>query len=191
MLRLVSRKNSSLNPKDSRYLIRFAPENDNLRDEYSCLYPDTLNDIPFARIALQHHPDAINLWIGNSRSFTAAHKDNFENIFVQIRGKKHFTLLPPVCHPCMKETRLAPATYTRKDGQLILEMDPNSETVPFSTWDPDTPPEDSHWSSLAKPQKVTLEPGDMLYLPAMWFHKVAQSVDPEDPEGIVVAVNYW
>lgn len=28
----------------------------------------------------------------------------------------------------------------------------------------------------------------MLYLPALWYHKVAQSVDNE---GVCVAVNYW
>lgn len=36
--------------------------------------------------------------------------------------------------------------------------------------------------------RVTLNPGDMLYLPALWYHKVTQSCSPE---GICVAVNYW
>lgn len=36
-------------------------ENDNLRNEYSSLFSSVEKDIPFARIALQQDPDAINL----------------------------------------------------------------------------------------------------------------------------------
>ena len=61
-------------------------ENDNLRDEYSSLYSDVETDIPWARIALGQSPDAINLWIGNSNSVTALHRDNYENIYCQIVG---------------------------------------------------------------------------------------------------------
>merc|ERR1712039_403022 len=32
--------------------------------------------------------------------------------------------------------------------------------------------------------EVRVRPGEMLYLPAMWYHQVAQ-------EGITIAVNYW
>ncbi|KAG5995757.1 hypothetical protein E4U54_002779 [Claviceps lovelessii] len=137
--------------------------------EYSCLLPDAQKDIPFARIALQKSPDAVNLWIGNSKSVTAAHKDNFENIFVQVIGRKHFVLLPPVCHPCMNEALLKPATYNRDGQGLSLRLDEGAELVPFATWDPDSPEDSSTpLSGFAKPMRVTLDPGDMLYLPAMW-----------------------
>ncbi|KOS18111.1 JmjC domain-containing protein 7 [Escovopsis weberi] len=151
--------------------IRYAQtQNDNLRDEYLPLFPDVQSDIPFARIALQKQPDAINLWIGNSKSVTALHKDNFENIFVQVIGRKHFVLLPPLFHACVNEKLLAPATYARReDGGLALSLDPDAEPVPLATWDPDRPLENpSPVSRLARPLRVTLEPGDMLYLPAMW-----------------------
>lgn len=154
------------------YMCRFltlAQENDNFKDEYSCLLPDAQKDIPFARIALQKSPDAVNLWIGNSKSVTAAHKDNFENIFVQVIGRKHFVLLPPVCHPCMNEALLKPATYNRDGQGLSLRLDEGAELVPFATWDPDSPEDSSTpLSGFAKPMRVTLDPGDMLYLPAMW-----------------------
>lgn len=168
-----------------------ALENDNLRDEYLPLYPDAQKDIPFARISLQKEPDAINLWIGNSHSSTATHKDNFENIFVQVKGRKHFVLLSPLCHACMNEKLLPQATYIRTDRGLILRPDEQSEPVPFATWDPDRPTKECTPSShLARPLRVTLEPGDMLYLPAMWYHKVTQSC-PLESEGFVVAINYW
>ncbi|PFH58118.1 hypothetical protein XA68_14122 [Ophiocordyceps unilateralis] len=167
------------------------PQNDNLRDEYLSLFPDAQKDVPFARIALQKPPDAVNLWIGNSHSSTAIHKDNFENIFVQIRGRKHFVLMPPLCHACMNEKLLPQATYVRSDDGLFLRPDEHGEPVPFATWDPDDPTASSTpVSHLAQPLRVTLEPGDMLYLPAMWYHKVTQSCPPGS-EGFVVAINYW
>ena len=92
-------------------LTKTIQENDNLRNEYATLFSHVEKDIPWARIALQEEPEAINLWIGNSRSVTALHKDNYENIYVQIRGEKHFTLLPPLTYACVAERGLAPASY--------------------------------------------------------------------------------
>jgi peptidyl-lysine (3S)-dioxygenase / protease len=109
------------------------------------------------------------------------HKDNYENIYVQVTGRKHFVLLPPVCHPCVNEQELRPATYSRASGALELALDDEGENgpggvaggqgeaVPFATWDPDEPDVNATgYSTLARPMRVTLLPGDMLYLPAMW-----------------------
>ncbi|KAL7797433.1 peptidase family C78 domain-containing protein [Trichoderma ceciliae] len=177
-------------PIDSE--VRYAQtQNDNLRDEYLPLYPDAQKDIPFARIALGKEPDAINLWIGNSRSTTAMHKDNFENIFVQIVGNKHFVLLPPLLHSCVNESLLLPATYVRQGETFNLHLDPDSRPVPLATWDPDDPGRNpTPMSPFAKPLHVTLNPGDMLYLPAMWYHKVKQSC-LDNGQGFVLAINYW
>ncbi|TFB05519.1 JmjC domain-containing protein 7 [Trichoderma ghanense] len=177
-------------PPDSE--VRYAQtQNDNLRDEYLPLYPDAQRDIPFARIALGKEPDAINLWIGNSRSTTALHKDNFENIFVQVVGRKHFVLLPPLFHACVNEDLVLPTTYVRQGEGFALAVDRDSPLVPLATWDPDEPERNATpVSALARPLRVTLDPGDMLYLPAMWYHKVKQSCS-DGGEGFVLAINYW
>ncbi|KAI0810656.1 cupin-like domain-containing protein [Xylaria sp. FL0064] len=155
-------------------------ENDNLRHEYITLFSQVEKSIAFARIALERDPDAINMWIGNSRSVTALHRDNYENIYVQVAGRKHFVLLPPLFQPCINEQDLEPATYVRAQNEegesLELRMDETADEngdgapkVPFATWDPDRP--EMHatpYSPLAEPVRVSLEPGDMLYLPAMW-----------------------
>ncbi|KAI1155715.1 cupin-like domain-containing protein [Nemania diffusa] len=162
-------------------------QNDNLRHEYIALFSQVEKSIAFARIALERDPDAINMWIGNSRSVTALHRDNYENVYVQIAGRKHFVLLPPLFQPCVNEQDLKPATYTRghqiegqqkeeKERRLLLRMDGSIDgnkngapKVPFATWNPDTPEvQATPYSHLAKPMRVSLEPGDMLYLPAMW-----------------------
>ncbi|KAI1436001.1 phospholipase A2 [Xylaria sp. CBS 124048] len=180
--------------------VRYAQtQNDNLRHEYIMLFSQVEKSIAFARIALEREPDAINMWIGNSRSVTALHRDNYENVYVQIAGRKHFVLLPPVFQPCVNEQDLEPATYIRSQDEvqqrgrvegLVLRMDKGADgNVPFATWDPDKPGvRATSYSHLAEPMRVTLEPGDMLYLPAMWYHKVSQSCSDE---GICVAVNYW
>jgi jumonji domain-containing protein 7 len=127
---------------------------------------------------LAKNPDAVNLWIGNSKSVTATHRDNYENIYVQIIGSKHFVLLPALCHPCMNEQFLPPATYSRDvpgGGGLRLQLDQDAEPVPFATWDPDSPAANATpLSHLARPVRVTLRPGDMLYLPATWLGRLSR-----------------
>ncbi|KAI3323013.1 phospholipase A2 [Xylariaceae sp. AK1471] len=183
--------------------VRYAQtQNDNLRHEYVSLFSQVEKSIAFARIALERDPDAINLWIGNSRSVTALHRDNYENVYVQVAGRKHFVLLPPLFQPCVNEQDLEPATYVRGQSEgreredLVLRMDEVADgngdgalKVPFATWDPDEPEvRATPYSHLADPMRVSLEPGDMLYLPAMWYHKVSQTCSED---GICVAVNYW
>ncbi|KAF2250977.1 Clavaminate synthase-like protein [Trematosphaeria pertusa] len=174
-------------------------QNDNLRTEYTTLFSDVPHSIPFARVALQKEPDAINFWLGNKKSTTALHKDNYENIYVQILGKKHFALLPPVESACVNEKAVLAGTYRLRDegveGEevqkegLVIAVDEPDEYVPFATWDPDRPVENTtRFSECSLPLRVTLEEGDMLYLPALWYHKVSQSCSEE---GICCAVNYW
>ncbi|KAK5137256.1 hypothetical protein LTR08_000226 [Meristemomyces frigidus] len=167
-------------------------QNDNLRNEYQSLYVDVPKEIPFARIALNEGADAINFWLGNQRSISALHKDSYENIYIQVRGQKHFTLLPPVEMPCVNEQLLPKGRYApsvKDSGKLEVELDHEAERVPVALWDPDSPSKlTTPYSHMAKPLRVTLNEGDMLYLPSLWYHKVSQSVGQE---GVAVAVNYW
>ncbi|KAH7068110.1 cupin-like domain-containing protein [Paraphoma chrysanthemicola] len=172
-------------------------QNDNLRNEYATLFSDVPQSIPFARIALEKDPDAINFWLGNSHSVTALHKDNYENIYVQVLGQKHFVLLPPVESACVNERSVLAATYQVREGieeemkkqDLQIVVDEPEEYVPFATWDPDMPGEKTtQYSQYSQALRVTLDEGDMLYLPALWYHKVSQTCNAE---GICCAVNYW
>ncbi|KAF1962253.1 Clavaminate synthase-like protein [Byssothecium circinans] len=185
--------------KESTEPTRYAQtQNDNLRNEYTSLFTDVPKSIPFARIALEKDPDAINFWLGNSHSVTALHKDNYENVYVQILGKKHFVLMPPVEAPCVGEKSVLVATYRLREGKeggewgredLVVGIDEPEQYVPFATWDPDSPGENATpFSHLSRLLRVTLNEGDMLYLPALWYHKVSQSCSEE---GICCAVNYW
>ena len=184
-----------------RKTIRYAQtQNDNLRDEYTSLFADVPPSIAFARVALEQQPDAVNFWLGSSASVTALHKDNYENIYVQILGRKHFVLLPPCDAPCVGEKEVLAGTYAPRirndvkrdeagEEELVIKIDEPETYVPFATWDPDVPEQNAtEYSKYAKPMRVTLEEGDMLYLPALWYHKVSQSCNDE---GLCCAVNYW
>lgn len=190
-----------LSPNDNLPTRYAQTQNDNLRNEYTSLFADVPKSIPFARIALDQDPDAINFWLGNSHSVTALHKDNYENIYVQVLGKKHFVLLPPVEAACVNEKSVLSATYTLKSStsgatgerlskdDLVVTVDAPETYTPFATFDPDTPDVNTTlYSRLSCPLRVTLDEGDMLYLPALWYHKVSQSCNDE---GICCAVNYW
>jgi peptidyl-lysine (3S)-dioxygenase / protease len=132
------------------------------------LAEDIEKDISWARIALQKMPEAVNLWLGNSSSVSALHQDNYENIYCQILGKKHFVLLPPLSSACVGEQNLKAASYIRRDGKLDI-LEEEGEPIRFPTWDPDNPRERAtRYSHLASLIRITLEPGDILYLPALW-----------------------
>lgn len=118
---------------------------------------------------MQKTPEAVNLWLGNSKSVSALHQDNYENIYCQIIGKKHFVLLPPLSSPCVAEQDLKPASYIHRDGKLDI-LEEEGMAVRFPTWNPDNPNERAtRYSCLASPIRITLEPGDILYLPALWL----------------------
>lgn len=68
----------------------------------------------------------------------------------------------------MNEQELPPASYRRgEDGGLEVVKE-DAQKVPFATWDPDREGNETEYSKFAKPVRVTLMPGDMLYLPALW-----------------------
>lgn len=134
----------------------------------------------------------MNFWLGNARSTTSLHKDNYENIYVQVRGQKIFTLLAPVEMPCVNETSLPFGRYRpAADDKVMLEacLNKDGEASPVTMWDPDLPDDRAtKYSKYARPLKVTLNEGDMMYLPAMWYHKVSQG---NGAEGFSCSVNYW
>lgn len=130
-----------------------------------------------------------------------SHTDPYENIYSVVRGQKDFLLLPPSDSWCLEgkphlvfwwslidllwhtERTYPHATYSRNAAGRF-EVTP-SENVP-----------DVRWSSIIDPRKqgalpgeiepirVTLLPGDTLYLPVGWWHHVSQ-------KELTIALNWW
>ena len=70
-----------------------------------------------------------------------------------------------------------------------LELEPVNSDVPWLTVDPATITSNSPTLTRhCKPLVVTLAPGQVLYLPTLWFHSVFQL---PNPHGLCVAINFW
>jgi hypothetical protein len=112
-----------------------------------------------------------SIWIGN-RTCIAAHFDAIENLACVIAGRRRFTLFSP---DQIKNLYVGPLDLTPA-GQPITLVDirqPDLERFP-------------RYAEAAKVAEVAvLEPGDAIYIPALWWHNV------EGLEDFNVLVNYW
>ena len=162
--------------------------------------------ISFATEALDVQPDAINLWVGNESTVSSMHKDHYENVFCVASGQKIFTICPPADAIFIDENLFPSGTFRNDDDSgWIVDVqkecnddgDGKLELVRWIEADVDKmmmddQPSESRLDYLAKfpqvqyahPMKVKVEAGDMLYLPALWYHKVTQTCE-------TVAINYW
>ncbi len=112
-----------------------------------------------------------------------------------MRGVKKFTLLPPTDTAFLGEKDFPLAQYQRdsKTGGFKVVPATAGETVRWIPVDPDDPkrfPPNAPCLERARPAMVSpvrceVRPGEVLYLPSLWFHRVSQSGD------CVIAVNFW
>ncbi|KAK3270218.1 hypothetical protein CYMTET_21374 [Cymbomonas tetramitiformis] len=174
-------------------------QNGSFISEFSELLEDADEELSWASEALALQPDAVNIWIGDERAVTSMHKDHYENLYAVVAGQKHFTLLPPVeCHR-VYYTSYPAASYRQDEGTREFSITPEEPTREVS-WIPVDPhpaadrveaerarfPKFFHGAPCVE---CTLNPGDVLYLPAMWYHYVRQTPDPD--MGVTIAINFW
>jgi hypothetical protein len=159
-------------------------------------------------------PDAVNLWIGNAGAVSSMHKDHYENLFAVLAGgEKIFTLCPPADIAFLYEQPFPRGQFCRNttdDGvtsgggswtvQMYQDRPVDDDQKGFATNDPtttvpwiaadvtrrDDPSYLDQFPLLrhAHPVTVIVRPGELLYLPALWFHRVTQTAP-------TIAVNYW
>ena len=176
--------------KPTKNIFYLQHQNDNFR---SNSFENLWNEIEIPKWSneiFQNEPDAINIWIGENRSVTSVHKDHYENIYTVIKGQKHFTLYPPTNLPFLYQKFYPTARYEMNEKEEFDVKITNEDLkVPWISVDPKNPNFEKYPNfKFATPYSVTLEPGDMLYLPSLWFHQVEQSVDKN---GEMIAVNFW
>ena len=179
---------NALNQKDSGSsdtVLYIQKQNSNLSDEFARLRGDVDAHVPWATEALGVEPDAVNFWMGQQQAVTSLHKDHYENLYCVVRGSKTFTLIPPCDRPFVTYEDYPVATQRYEDGKWRYEDSADGACVSWIPIDP-LKPDLERYPNYAhcRPLEVTVEAGEMLYLPAMWFHHVQQS-------DRTVAVNYW
>ncbi|WP_420136625.1 cupin-like domain-containing protein [Sphingomonas sp.] len=111
------------------------------------------------------------LWIGNATR-VATHYDQSNNIACVVHGRRRFTLFPP--------EQIA--------NLYIGPLDHTLAGPPSSMVDPDAPDLARYprfAEALAHAQIADLEPGDAIFVPAIWWHHVSAL------DRLNVLVNYW
>jgi len=113
----------------------------------------------------------VSLWLGN-RTKTAAHWDLPQNLACVVMGRRRFTLFP-----------------TDQVGNLYVgPLDLTLAGQPSSLVDIDAPDFARHpkfAAALEQAQVAELEPGDVLYMPSLWWHAVCGL------DEVGAMVNYW
>ncbi|XP_054095273.1 bifunctional peptidase and (3S)-lysyl hydroxylase JMJD7 isoform X2 [Callithrix jacchus] len=158
----------------------------NLPTELAQLLPDLESHVPWASEALGKMPDAVNFWLGEAAAVTSLHKDHYENLYCVVSGEKHFLLHPPSDRPFIPYELYTPATYQlTEEGAFKVVDEEAMEKVPWIPLDP-LAPDLARYPSYSQAQalRCTVQAGEILYLPALWFHHVQQSHG-------CIAVNFW
>lgn len=166
-----------------------SAQNASLTTEFASLADDVPAALEFATTCFGASPDAVNFWHGDSRSVTSFHADNYENLYAVLRGEKHFTLLPPTDVHRLYRCEVPVARHCQSEGGA-WHVDLCGGVTTWPTVDPR--PRDRRAAAALFPRyfdgppalEVTLHPGEVLYLPALWAHHVCQA------DG-TVAVNWW
>lgn len=111
------------------------------------------------------------IWLGN-RVRVAPHYDVKENIACCVAGRRRFTLFPPG-----QIANLYPGPFELTPAGTPVSM--------VDTLDPDLAAHPRFAEAWGHAAQTTLEPGDAIYIPYLWWHGV-ESLDP-----LNVLVNYW
>ena len=111
------------------------------------------------------------MWFGN-RAMVAPHYDINDNIACVVAGERTFTLFPPD----QIENLYVGPTLGAPGGVPISMVDLHNPDL-------ERYPRFSH--ALEAAQQAVLEPGDAIYIPALWWHGV------ESMQRLNVLVNYW
>jgi jumonji domain-containing protein 7 len=167
-----------------------------LGEDFSALLPlpfplESSSSLQPSETKLKHL--VTNLWIGGRPTTSPLHYDDYENLLCQIAGQKELILYPP--HDLSKlyyrgrhKGKLQyryPNEFTRDPSQLSHQPVIFGSSIIVDQLDLLTYP----LYKDAKPVRVLLQPGDVLYIPAYWHHEV-QSL-PDEQVGLHIAVNFW
>jgi len=129
-------------------------------------FPELLPDIRRPRW-IDDRKVVTNLWVGSAGNVTQMHYDRDDNFLAEVYGSKHIRLFDPdqsdLLYPYPRESVMYYLSYVDCDH-------PDFEKYPKFR--------------EARPWECVLEPSEILYLPARWWHQV-RSLDD------AISVNFW
>jgi len=129
-------------------------------------FPELLQDIR-TPAWIDYQRPAINLWFGSSENVTPLHYDHTNNFFAQVYGRKRLALFDP-----MQTDLLYPYPIEASAGHVsFIDLEQ---------------PDFGKYPKFCKARALAgvIKPGELLYLPAYWWHHV-RSLQ------ISISVNFW
>ncbi len=111
---------------------------------------------------------SVNVWMGQPHVIAHCHYDGYHNFYAQLYGTKKFTLFRPTNWP-----GLYPYPF----------LHPSHAQAQVNLSNPDAL-RDFPLAAKTEAVEVVLEPGDLLYMPPLWFHHV-ESME------LSISVNAW
>ena len=152
-------------------------------------------------------PASVNVWMGSRGVVSAAHFDYHHNVYLQLAGSKQWTLAPPSealrlrlfpeAHPRDRQSQAGlrpPPSTCSSDGDgggssSSEDFAPGGEHAdesPAAAAEAAASSEASVWPAATASSSVVLRAGELLYLPPLYFHRVAA---PVSPDTLVIALN--
>ena len=114
---------------------------------------------------------APTMWVGN-RGQVAPHYDVHRNLACVVAGRRQFILFPPE-----QVSNLYLGPILGAPGGVPISL--------VDAWNPNLVQFPRFADALDAASEATLDPGDAIYIPSLWWHGVA-SLEP-----VNVLVNYW
>ena len=116
-------------------------------------------------------PPLVSIWMGN-RTTAATHFDMSNNLACCLVGRRRFTLFPPDQIENLYPGPMEPTP----GGQVVSLVDPSA---------PDLERFPRFAVAAEAGEVADLEPGDVLFYPALWWHNV------EARDDFNAMINYW
>jgi len=128
-------------------------------DAYVTAYNNTANRAAFAPLMddIRPLPSLLGpgegmLWVGPAGTFTPLHFDLTNNLLIQITGRKRLLLVPLSQTRYLAHRRHVFSDVHDLEDAACMKRHPEAQRV--------------------EPYVVTLEPGEMLFIPVGWWHQV-------------------
>ena len=119
-------------------------------------------------LSLNPQRSSINVWIGQPHVIAHCHYDGYHNFYAQLYGKKKFILIKPTNWPGLFPYPFLHPSHAQ--AQVNVSSEEDRQIFPLV--------------GKVEALEVILEPGDLLYIPPLWFHEV-ESLD------VSISVNVW